>query len=157
MVESATEQVNYREMVLADLDAVIHIESRAYAFPWTRGILCDCLSAHYECRVVCLAGIISGHAVMSVAAEEAHLLNICVQRGQQGQGIGRLFVHHMIDRARIGGAQTVYLEVRPSNKVAIALYQSIGFDHVGTRKEYYPGELAREDALVFALKMAGLV
>ncbi len=140
-------------MSLADLDAVIETESRAYAFPWSRGIFSDCLRGGHECRVMLRDEEIVGHAVLSAAAGEAHLLNVCVRRELQGQGLGRQFVAYLIQRAGVLGAQAMFLEVRPSNKVAIALYESLGFVQVGTRRDYYPGHLGREDALVLALTL----
>ena len=154
MVESQKPPLSYREMTLADLDAVIQVETRAYAFPWSRGIFCDCLNANYECRVICIDNEVVGHGVLSAAAGEAHLLNVCIKRDLQGAGLGRKFVHHLVHRAHVLGAATLFLEVRPTNKVAIALYNSIGFLHVGTRRDYYPGELGREDAIVMALELA---
>lgn len=142
-------------MSLADLDAVIETESRAYAFPWSRGIFADCLRGGHECRVMVRGDDIVGHAVLSAAAGEAHLLNVCVRRDLQGQGLGRQFVVYLIQRARVLGAQAMFLEVRPSNKVAITLYESLGFAQVGTRRDYYPGHLGREDALVLALQLEG--
>lgn len=139
-------------MSVADLDEVLRIESRAYAFPWTRGIFSDCINAGHECRVASMDGQIVGHAVVSTAAGEAHLLNVCIMRERQGQGLGRTFVRHLIDRAGVRGAQVMFLEVRPSNRSAIALYDSLGFVRIGTRKDYYPGDQSREDALVLALQ-----
>ena len=139
-------------MSVADLDDVLRIESRAYAFPWTRGIFSDCINAGHECRVACIDGLVVGHAVVSTAAGEAHLLNVCIMRERQGQGLGRAFVHHLIDRAGMRGAQVMFLEVRPSNRSAIALYDSLGFVQIGIRKDYYPGDQRSEDALVLALQ-----
>ena len=94
--------------------------------------------------------------VPSAAAGEAHLLNVCVRRDRQGIGLGRLFVRYVLKRAQVAGAETMFLEVRPSNKAAVALYESLGFLEVGRRSEYYPGEVRREDALVLAVKLEGL-
>ena len=152
MAES-TAQLTFRAMTLADLDAVLRVEQRSYQFPWTRGVFSDCLRAGHECRIACLNGEIVGHAVLSAAAGEAHLLNVCITRDRQGQGLGRLFLHHIIHRAHLLGAQVLFLEVRPSNRVALALYDTLGFAQIGVRKDYYPGEPAREDAWVLALTL----
>ncbi len=140
-------------MTIGDLDSVIEVEKRAYTFPWSKGIFTDCIRAGYDCRLLCYRGEIAGHAVMSTGAGEAHLLNICIRRELQGQGFGRLFVHHVLARARFLEADTIYLEVRPSNKKALQLYESIGFIEVGIRKDYYPDTNGREDALVLALNL----
>jgi len=152
MADPAPVALTFREMSVADLDDVLRIESRAYAFPWTRGIFSDCINAGHECCVACVDGQIVGHAVVSTAAGEAHLLNVCIMRERQGGGLGREFVHHLIHRAGVRGAEVMFLEVRPSNRAALALYDSLGFVQIGTRKDYYPGEQGREDALVLALQ-----
>ncbi|MGH8598034.1 MAG: ribosomal protein S18-alanine N-acetyltransferase, partial [Gammaproteobacteria bacterium] len=110
--------------------------------------------SRHECWVAERNDMLVGHGVLSIAAKEAHLLNVCVRRDQQGQGIGRRIVVHMLTRANECGAGVVYLEVRPSNRVASALYLSLGFREIGRRKEYYPAELGSEDAMVLALTLA---
>ena len=69
----------------------------------------------------------------------------------QGEGLGRIMVEHMLKCARNKGAARTFLEVRPSNHVAIKLYESMGFTQIGERRGYYPGHEGREDALVLAL------
>jgi len=142
-------------MADADLDQVLENETRSYAFPWTRGVFGDCLKSGHECWVAVRDHDLIGHGVLSIGAEEGHLLNVCVRRDQQGQGLGRQVVVHMLDRAKQRGARIVYLEVRPSNRVAAALYASLGFHEIGIRKDYYPAEFGNEDARVLALTLAG--
>jgi len=136
-----------------DLEHVLVNETRSYAYPWTRGIFADCLKAGHECWVLMRRSAIIGHGVLSVAAGEAHLLNVCVRRDDQGQGLGRILVRHMLDRALARGAEVVFLEVRPSNYVAGALYESIGFNEIGRRKDYYPAAHGHEDARVMAMQL----
>ena len=154
MANPQADLLTHREMFPADLDQVLEIENRAYQFPWTRSLFAECLETN-TCRVACLDGVIVGHAVLSVAAGEGNLYNICIQRDRQGRGLGRVFMHHLIDLVRNLGAETMFLEVRPSNKVAIALYLSLGFVQVGLRKDYYPSEHGREDAQIMALPCGG--
>jgi [ribosomal protein S18]-alanine N-acetyltransferase len=137
--------------VATDLDQVLENEERAYQFPWSRANFNDCLAARHECWVALLATRIIGHGILSVGAGEAHLLNACVRRDHQGGGYGRVLVTHMLDRARARGADMIFLEVRPSNQVAIELYRSLGFNEIGVRKDYYPATIGHEDAQVMAL------
>jgi len=74
-----------------------------------------------------------------------------VSSAAQGSGLGRLLVVHFLEVAKARKANTVFLEVRPSNKVAYNLYLSAGFNEVGHRKNYYPAESGKEDALIMAL------
>ena len=138
-------------MQAADLDQVLENEERSYQFPWTRGNFSDCLAARHECRLLLLDAETVGHGILAVGPEEAHLLNVCVRRDQQGRGYGRALVAHMLERAKIRGARMIFLEVRPSNLVAITLYHSLGFNEIGVRRNYYPAERGQEDAQVMAL------
>ncbi|WJW76165.1 ribosomal protein S18-alanine N-acetyltransferase [Thiohalobacter sp. IOR34] len=145
----------YRPMTADDVAAVMEIERRAYPYPWTEGILRDCLRVGYNCWVHECEGRIEGYAVMSVAVGEAHILNLCVRPESQGRGLGRRLLRHLISVARRNRADTLFLEVRPSNRVALRLYEALGFVEVGRRRDYYPAGEAREDALVLARPLEG--
>lgn len=142
-----------REMLPDDLDVVVSNEFSAYTYPWTRGIFTDCLREDQECWVGCVGDLPVGHLVITPGAGEAHLLNVCVQRASQGLGYGRSLTLHALERARSGGADALFLEVRPSNLIASRLYESLGFVEVGLRKNYYPAEKGREDARVMVLDL----
>lgn len=139
-----------RPMGEADLEAVLANELAAYEFPWTLGILRDCLRVGYVCYVCEAAEGIVGHGVMSVAAGECHLLNVCVHPDRQRRGFGRLLVEFLLDLARTRGARAALLEVRASNVAAYKLYTGMGFDEIGLRKNYYPAARGREDAILLA-------
>ena len=138
---------------MADLDAVMEIESRAYDFPWTQGIFRDCLRVGYCCWCYEIDGLIQGYGVMSVAAGESRILNISVRPESRRQGIGSKLMKHFLQLARRHDADTVMLEVRPSNKLAIKLYEKLGFNEIGVRRNYYPAHQGREDALLLALSL----
>lgn len=142
-----------RPMREDDLDAVHAIEIRAYEFPWTVGIFRDCLRADYPAWVLLQDERIIGYFLMSVAAGEAHVLNICIAPSHQGGGHGRHLLRALVHVARGRGAERVFLEVRPSNTGAIALYHSEGFNEIGRRPRYYPARDGREDALVMAIEL----
>ena len=136
-----------------DLDAVMAIERGAYPFPWTRGIFRDCLRADYPAWIHEQDGVTIGYAVLSIAAGEAHILNLCTAPEAQGRGHGRQLLRHVLRLARGRGAQRVFLEVRPSNTAAIALYHGEGFNEIGRRPRYYPAIGGREDAIVMAIEL----
>jgi [ribosomal protein S18]-alanine N-acetyltransferase len=146
--------ISLRPMVESDLDQVLENEIRAYEFPWTRGNFGDCLNVSHECWVLLDDERIVGHGILAAWAGEAHVLNVCVARDRQGGGLGRVLVGHLLDRALVRGAEMVFLEVRPSNRVAIALYHSLGFNEIGVRKDYYPARTGHEDAQVMALDIS---
>lgn len=142
-----------RSMREDDLDAVMAIEVRAYPFPWTLGVLRDCLRTGHPAWVLLHDGQLIGYFLMSVAAGEGHVLNVCVAPEQQGLGHGRKLLRAILQLARGHGAERVFLEVRPSNIGAIALYFDMGFNEIGRRPRYYPTRDGREDALVMAIEL----
>ena len=141
-----------RTMTHADLKYVLEIERKNYQFPWEEDIFTDCFKAGYGCWVCEYEKKILGYSLLSMAVGEAHILNISVHPDEQKQGIGRRMLEHLIDVAR-GKAESVFLEVRPSNIHAIALYEDMGFNEIGVRKGYYPTENGREDAIMLALQL----
>lgn len=159
-----------RVMREEDLDAVMEIELRAYPFPWSRGIFRDCLRAGYPAWVLERAALeragpesarqerpdaeVIGYGVLSVAADEAHILNVCAAPHVQGRGHGRRLLRALVQQARLRGAQRLFLEVRPSNPAALALYEAEGFSEIGRRPRYYPAHAGREDAIVMAMELA---
>lgn len=143
-----------RRMRDADVKVVGAIERAACAFPWTEGTFTDCLQAGYDAWVYERGGKIYGYGVVAVKASEAHVLNICVHPDHQHQGCGRYILRHLLKVSRERGANTVFLEVRPSNYPALSLYHKFGFNEIGTRKGYYPAHKGREDALLLALQLA---
>jgi [ribosomal protein S18]-alanine N-acetyltransferase len=139
-----------------DLDGVMAVERAGYEFPWTVGVFRDCLRVGYCCWIVADEGVPLAHGIASVAAGESHILNICVSPEAQGLGVGRGLLTHLLAVAVRHGATCTFLEVRPSNLVAIGLYECLGFEHVGRRKNYYPEPLGREDALIMSIQADAL-
>lgn len=142
-----------RLMSHEDLPQVADIERRSYDFPWTQGVFRDCLLADYVCLVLAAEGRVLGYGILSVAAGEAHVLNLCVDPEYRHFGYGERVLNEMLVRARVAGVEQVFLEVRPSNKGAMALYKKKGFHQVAQRLAYYQAHRGREDAAVLALKL----
>lgn len=153
ILQSDNSEYSFRLMAENDLDAVLAIEESVYSFPWTRGIFYDCLNVGYTCRVFLYKENIIAYSIMSVAADESHLLTIVVAEKEQNKGYGKKMLEEMIRMAKKNSANTMYLEVRTSNKAAIQLYHQRGFNELGVRNNYYPAEDGREDALIFALDL----
>ena len=140
-------------MTERDLDEVVTIENTIYSHPWTRGNFGDSLHARYECRTWRLGGQLVGYFVLMVAAGEAHLLNLSVRASEQRSGHGSALLREAAAIARRLGARSLFLEVRPSNHAAQALYRRFGFRNVAVRRGYYPAHTGREDALVLTLAL----
>ena len=136
-----------------DLDAVAALEASLQVFPWSRGNFADSLESGYSVWVLRVGGDLIGFSIVMSVLDEAHLLNIGVCKRYQGQGYGARLLRHAMECARLGGAAKLFLEVRPSNQRALALYQHLGFVQVGLRKAYYPATHGREDALVLQRKL----
>ena len=144
---------SFEPMSEADLRPVLEIEESIYAFPWTPGNFQDSLRAGYSCWVYRDGGDLIGYAVVMLAADEAHLLNLSVAAHAQSRGHGRTLLDNVAGVARRYGAKILFLEVRPSNEVGQRLYAGYGFKQVGVRRSYYPARKGREDALVLSLSL----
>jgi ribosomal-protein-alanine N-acetyltransferase len=142
----------------ADLPRVLEIENVNYEFPWSEGIFKDCFRAISYTNWICEAPdeSIVGYCIISVAAGEAHIMNISVNPRFQRQGAGRRMLEHLIEYAR-PRAEKVFLEVRPSNPGAIDLYRKTGFREIGIRKNYYPAKNGKEDAIMFELDLVPML
>lgn len=154
ILQSDSSENSFRLMTEDDLDDVLAIEESVYSFPWTRGIFYDCLHVGYICRVFLHKEKIMAYSIISVAADESHLLTIVVAKDEQNKGYGKKMLDEMIRMAKKGGANAIYLEVRTSNKAAIQLYHQRGFNELGIRNNYYPADEGREDALILALDLS---
>ncbi len=140
-----------RRMTIDDLNNVMDGEIQSYTHPWTLGIFTSCLQGkRNSCWVLELEKELKGHVVISAGAGEAHILNLCVYPEIQGKGWGRKLLTEAEWIAKQHRAETCFLEVRPSNLAGMHLYQDMGYNEVGIRKDYYPAHGGREDALVMA-------
>lgn len=142
-----------RRMQQEDVDGVMAIENVVCEFPWTNSIFGDCIKVGYGCWVLEDETTIAGYGLVSVSAEEAHILNVCIKPEYQRKGLGMRIMKHLIKQSRYAKAASVYLEVRVSNHGAYDLYRKLGFQQISERKDYYPAKGGREDALVLSLNL----
>lgn len=149
MTEQTLTDRAFAPLLAPALDRVLHIETRAYDHPWTRTHFLDALASGYEAKTLQCDGTILGYFVAMQGVGEAHLLNITVAPEHQGQGHARALMAELRRWAGQVAAQRIWLEVRVGNARAIRLYESLGYQRVNVRKNYYPAlGTAREDALV---------
>lgn len=142
--------VRLRSMIHDDLPLVSDIERRSYDFPWSHGVFRDCLLAGYICIVLERGEEIVGYGILSIAAGEAHILNLCVEPIFRVLGYGTRLLNEVLERARNAEVKEVFLEVRPSNSDALSLYRKKGFRQIANRPAYYQSSGGREDAVVLA-------
>ncbi len=145
--------VAIRSMQHDDLAIISDIERRSYEFPWSHGVFRDCLLAGYQCIVLERNGEVVGYGILSVAAGEAHILNLCVELSYRSMGYGERMLDEILFRARTSSVRDIFLEVRPSNENALALYRKKGFHKVANRPAYYQSQKGREDADVLVKKL----
>lgn len=164
MLLSPPPLTRYRALTPSDLDAVMRLEVQAYDFPWTRGNFVDSLLAGYWAHALFQCSTppddspaeLLAYAWAMAGVGEVHLLNITVARARQGRGYARFLLDRLVAWCQETRADDLWLEVRPSNARAIALYERYGFETVGRRPNYYPANHGRrEDATVMSLKNLG--
>lgn len=143
-----------RDMTEGDLEAVLRIEREVHAHPWTAGNFSDALRGNYLCMVYeTEAAEMLGYAVLMLAVDEAELLDIAIAARHQRQGWGRRLLQETMTLARRREMRRMVLEVRISNAAAIALYRNAGFSDIGLRRDYYPAENGREDAILMGREL----
>lgn len=137
-----------RPMYEGDLPRIHRIELASYDYPWSLGNFRDSLHAGYSIWVREAEGEVIGYYVMMAAAGEAHLLNLTIAPIWRRHGLGRELLEHCLACARGHRAETLFLEVRPSNTAALAMYRSHDFIELAVRRDYYPARDGREDAVI---------
>ncbi|HIG37368.1 MAG TPA: ribosomal-protein-alanine N-acetyltransferase [Oceanospirillaceae bacterium] len=147
--------VTLRLMRATDIPSILSITLVEGEPKWSAGALTDALGSGYLALVAChndVDGEVVSYAIASYLFEQGDVQNVVVAPAWRGQGLGRKVMRSLIDAVTLEGVETLFLEVRCSNQVAINLYQSMGFQRIQKRRGYYPGvDGAREDALVFSL------
>ena len=158
-------ELSFVPMQLADLDEVLQIESESHLHPWTRGNFADSLAAgHWAyCIRPEVDQVVKGsyldpavlwaYCILYPAVDELHLLNITVSSRLRKHGLGQRMMAAIEGVAFQQKMPRIILEVRPTNTAALALYQKLGYEQIGMRKNYYPADPesgSREDALVLA-------
>jgi ribosomal-protein-alanine N-acetyltransferase len=146
MTPMATTALEIRRLAYADLPQVIAIERRAFPTPWSLAMFVlelskpggVCLAAVREDRVV-------GYCVCSRYDVVWHLMNIAVDPDHRREGLASALLAELLHR--VGGDEArITLEVRPSNRGAVTLYEGFGFKAAGLRRRYYQDN--GEDALI---------
>ena len=151
--DSAVE-ARFESMRLERLAAVLDVEQRAYAHPWSRANFQDVLHSGYRAQILMADATILGYFVAMKGVDEVHLLNITVAPEYQGQGWAHVMLDALDIWSRGQNAEWLWLEVRVGNTRARQVYERHGFRQVGQRKNYYAaGHNQREDALVMNMRL----
>ncbi|MBA4394342.1 MAG: ribosomal-protein-alanine N-acetyltransferase [Desulfobacca sp.] len=134
---------------LRDLPDLLTIEAASFVHPWSKADFLSELSKSPSTIYVTRsdpAGPVLGYICFWIVADEIQMLNLAVHPAYRRQGLGRALMAFLFNLAREKMALKVFLEVRPSNQTALALYRSLGFEILYRRPRYYDAE--GEDALV---------
>lgn len=132
------------------LPELVAIEKRSHLTPWNEAHFKSSLAGSHRVIGLRHQNQLLAYAVVSLVAGEAELLLFVVDESLHGRGLGRLFLRSLFDYLE-GQANALFLEVRAGNVAAIGLYESMGFNQVGERPNYYSTPWGREDALVLAI------
>lgn len=141
-------------MTLDDLDDVLTIEKASFHTPWSRGAFRYELTQNRVARslVVRAGGELLGYLCLWEIGHEIHITNLAVHPRHRRRGAARALLGTVLEDARRKQVELVFLEVRPTNAEALALYESLGFQVIGRRKGYYFD--TGEDALVMEARLA---
>ena len=141
-----------REMTVEDLDQVMEIENSLFSVPWSReGFFTYLIKERSLFLVVEEKGSVLGYCGLLYVLDEGEITIVAVCRERQREGIGHFMVDGLLRFAGELGLNTLYLEVRAGNAVAIRLYERLGFEKNGLRRGYYSDPA--EDAVLMALQL----
>lgn len=145
--------LQFRLITADDIPHVMTLERSAHSHPWRQSSFEDCLSGRQKCWLAEHKGILVGYVVVTHGGGDAELLNISVSPSYQRKGIGQILLNHAVACVK-EKADMLFLEVRRSNRKAIALYEREDFFEVGQRKNYYPTANGHEDAILMARQLS---
>lgn len=146
---SIPDKLQLCRLTMADIDAILEIEQRVYAHPWSRGNFSDSfVNRDLAFGLRDEVGQLRAYFVIMAVVDEAHILTIAVDAPWQGRGYAR-YLLQCIEQITLSEKMSgVLLEVRRSNLRAQQVYQAAGYQQIGCRRAYYPAAEGREDAIV---------
>lgn len=133
----------------------MEIETLCFSAPWSRQVFLEEFDREFAYLKVIRRepdGLVVAFVNYWVVQDEVHVLNVATHPSWRRQGLGRKMMNHVLRAARMRSARLITLEVRRSNRPAIELYRSLGFDSVGVRPRYYEN---LEDAIVMLKRLRG--
>lgn len=143
----APEGIFSSTLTLADFEQVVALEPLCYPNPWSREVLYNEFSNEISLRIALHSGpTLVAYCFNHLVLDELHLLNVAVAPQWRGSGLGSLLLSITLEEAKERGASRAFLEVRPSNTIAISLYEKFNFRRLGIRKCYYSDNA--EDAIL---------
>ncbi|MGD8569450.1 MAG: ribosomal protein S18-alanine N-acetyltransferase [Gammaproteobacteria bacterium] len=142
-----------RPMHPSDVGAVTALEKQCQHYPWPAWLFRSMLRTTFTCRVIDVENRVVGYGVAQHKNGWVHLMNICIAKRFRGMGLGQKITLHLLNEARQHHIIAAWLEVRPTNHIAIRLYQSLGFRKARICKHYYPARGRRLPAIVMTRQL----
>lgn len=143
-------EVVFRKMIIDDIDDVFEIETTSFSHPWSKQSFYDEMKNE---RALYIVAIVEDKPIAYMGTwlifDEAHVTNVAVLPQYRRLGIGQKLLKNMIDTVKQKGICSMTLEVRESNLPAQSMYQKLGFEAAGIRKNYY--EDTKENAIIMWL------
>lgn len=147
-------RLHLEPLALHHIPELLAIEHEAYPDPWTQGMFQqEITNRTSQFFVAFVDDALAAYAGFWLVVDEVHITKFTVAAPFRGRGYGRLLMEHLIELGLQLGGTTVRLEVRESNTPARKLYEDLGFEVTGIRKDYY--SRSREAAVVMVKEIAG--
>ena len=140
-------RVTIRPMTEEDLLQVETIEQESFSLPWSFDAFKSTLDREDTLYLVAVEeDVIVGYCGMYISFDEGEIPNVAVKKEFRSRGVGEVMMNELLSRAGERGVCSAFLEVRKSNEAAKRLYEKLGFQVAGIRKNFY--EFPKEDAVI---------
>lgn len=147
-----TKRINtsFRDFTVRDIPLVLTIERLVYDSPWSQAKFTDSLNNPKTLSsLLIIDEQVLGYFVATYSPDSVDLLNICIHPEHQHQGLGTQLFDNLIQQLQALSLNTIFIEVRASNKSTLLFYQKLGFNVIDSRKKYYSNG---EDAKILRLQ-----
>lgn len=152
MLSALADSESIRDVSHHDIDDIMEIEEMSFPTPWTRRLFEETLGSPISSSFVLeKGGRVLGYIILYWVLDEAHILNIAIHPRFRRKGYAARLIRYVLGHCEAQGVRNFFLEVREGNVAALGLYQQIGFEQIGRRKNYYAE--TNEDALVMHLSL----
>lgn len=147
--------VHFRQALASDIDALFDIEQQSFRYDRLSRRSLLRLTARHDSAIVTVAvleGRVVGYIVVLLRrnSQRARIYSLAVHVQARGKHIGKNLIDHALAKTKALGKTVMSLEVKSDNKVAIRLYEKLGFHAFGKRRGYYQDGKA---AILYQLKM----
>ena len=136
----------FRRMTENDLDKVAAMEKEIFSMPWSKESFRESLLQNYSYFFVAEEGDILGYCGVHNFGGDGEITNVAVDKNAREQGVATKMLYYAMEETKKIGVEAFTLEVRVSNEAAIKLYEKLGFENKGIRKNFY--EKPVEDAMI---------